>query len=325
MATAPAPIGIAPRILKPKTFAGTDVAWRVLCDLYPSAETPEIVMAVVEYCAARKLDPLRRPVHIVPMYNAKLRRRVQIVMQGINEIETTAHRTGLWAGMDEPTWGPVERRKFRGAAAEDDERAMDKGPTELEVDFPQWCSVKVYRLVDGSPRAFSEPVFWIEAYGRAGFRSELPNARWRQAPRQMLQKCAKSAALRAAFPEEVGYSAEEMEGHEIDAGGITIEGTRDFGSGEPPNRPEKRTGFASEVLDERPPPREAAAIEDTWDDPIGALLAEVARMDLIDLERAETSAEWRKRVVTAAIFPPDEDRLRDAVEARKAELRTQRP
>jgi hypothetical protein len=60
---------IAPRHTKPPVFGGTDAAWRVLCDLYPSAETPEIVMAVVEYCAAKRLDPFKRPVHIVPMWN----------------------------------------------------------------------------------------------------------------------------------------------------------------------------------------------------------------------------------------------------------------
>lgn len=227
MANAPAPIGIAPRYSKPPAFGGTDVSWRVLCDLYPNAETPEVIMAVVEYCGARRLDPLRKPVHIVPMYNAKLRRRVQVVMQGINELETTAHRTGKWAGMDPPRFGPDQTRTFKGSAENDDGSRRE---TAVTVTFPEWCEVTVYRLVEGVKAAFTEPVYWIEAYGRAGFRSEVPNARWTQAPRQMLHKCAKSAALRAAFPEDVtGYSADEMDGHEVESGGVTIDGKIDHG------------------------------------------------------------------------------------------------
>ena len=221
------PLTIAPRYTKPNGFQGTEVAWRVLCDLYPSAETPEVIMAVVEYCAARRLDPLRKPVHVVPMWNAKAGRRVQVVMQGINEIETTAHRTGQWAGMDEPKFGPLDQRTFKGIVEDDN---GTKREISVAMTFPEWCSVTVYRLVGGNPRAWSEPVFWIEAYGRAGFRSEVPNARWQLAPRQMLIKCAKSASLRAAFPEErFGYAAEEMEGQELDAGGVTIDGKVDWG------------------------------------------------------------------------------------------------
>ena len=54
-------ITVAPRAAKPAMFSGSDLAWRTLCDLYPAAETPEIIMAVVEYCAARRLDPFKKP------------------------------------------------------------------------------------------------------------------------------------------------------------------------------------------------------------------------------------------------------------------------
>jgi phage recombination protein Bet len=177
---------IAPRHLKPAVFGGTDAAWRVLCDLYPSAETPEIVMAVVEYCATKRLDPFKRPVHIVPMWNAKLRRRVQTVMRGINEIEIVAARTGAWAGMDLPQWGPEVERIFRGTIENDDGSARK---VEATLKCPHWCAVTVYRLVGGERRAFTAQLFWEESYGTAGFRSEVPNERWSKAPHQMLHKC----------------------------------------------------------------------------------------------------------------------------------------
>jgi phage recombination protein Bet len=397
MANAPAPIGIAPRYQKPAIFGGTDVSWRVLCDLYPAAETPEIIMAVVEYCAARKLDPLRKPVHIVPMYNSKLRRRVQVVMQGINEHETTAHRTGKWAGMDLPQWGPDETRTFRGQVENDDGSKRD---VEVTLTFPVWCAVTVYRRVDGVREAFAEPVYWIEAYAKAGFRTEVPNARWTQAPRQMLHKCAKSASLRAAFPEEgFGPTADEMEDRETDTGGVTIDGHVDHGDPglttrdrrieqKPPPQPPGDPGQGldepngskwlknllaliagaktrPEVFDLRDDPRvekvlaekktpslikgqiedaftaafkriEAAeadaaeaAIEDPgppeddagkWRDRMAELIAEVEAMDLVALDGLKTSAAWRKRVRDATEIPPDEDRLNEAIAARRAAL-----
>lgn len=220
-------VSIAPRQLKPAIFSGTDAAWRVLCDLYPAAETPEVVMAVVEYCAARRLDPFKKPCHIVPMYNSKLRRKVQVVMQGINEVEITAARTGAWAGMEMPAWGPEVERVFRGTFDNDDGSTRN---VEIPLTYPVWCAVTVHRLVGGERRAFTEQLFFEECYGRASFRTEVPNDRWAKAPRQMLHKCTKAAVLRAAFPEEgLGYTAEEMEDREIDAGGVTIEGAVDHG------------------------------------------------------------------------------------------------
>ena len=379
----PAPIGIAPRHLRPQAFNGTDVAWRVLCDLYPSAETPEIILAVVEYCAARRLDPLRKPVHVVPIYNSKLRRRVQVVMQGINELETTAHRTGRWAGMGSPKWGPDETKTFKG------QRDDDQGNTtnvEVTMTFPSWCEVPVFRLVNGRREQFSEPVFWIEAYGRAGFRSEVPNQRWSIAPRQMLHKCAKAASLRAAFPEEVGYAAEELEDRDVDSGGVTLDGHVDYGD----------PGFDARDRQQRPPddpaPQGMALLEDqnkdrwfrgvrnllagvetvaelqtirthpsveralaeapktmrdvlrediehaaerlatpteendqgaetTWNDPIAELLAEIEGMDQFRLRQLKTDAQWRVRVKEATtMFPPDEDRIEEAIATRLAAL-----
>jgi hypothetical protein len=50
------------------------------------------------------------------------------------------------------------------------------------------------------------------------------------------------------------------------------------------------------------------------------LIAEVEAMDLVALNGLKTSAAWRKRVRDATEIPPDEDRLNDAIAARKAAL-----
>lgn len=195
--------------------------WRVLCETtFPNANTPEAIVMALDYCRARGLDVFKRPVHIVPMWNSSLKKNVETVWPGINEIQITASRTGQWAGMDEPRWGPEITRTFKG------QRKGREGweSVEVAVQFPEWCAVTVYRLINGHRCPFTEPVFWLEAYSRSGgAKSELPTEMWVKRPRGQLHKVAKAAALRAAFPEEGEYTAEEMEGKEIEQGGVVVE------------------------------------------------------------------------------------------------------
>ncbi len=173
-------------------------------------------MLALEYCRARRLDIFKRPVHIVPMWNRELKREVEGVWPGIGELETTAARSGEWAGMDEPRWGPLIERTFKGS--------NNHGPISITVRYPESCSVTVYRLKQGTRYSFTSPVFWEEAYAHMG-RTEVPNDTWSRRPRGQLHKCAIAASLRAAFPEDISdYAAEEMEGKEIDAGGVVIDG-----------------------------------------------------------------------------------------------------
>jgi phage recombination protein Bet len=290
------------RFTKHPDFHGTATAWRVLVDLYPAAESSAIIMAVLEYCAVRKLDPFKRPVHIVKMWNPIVRREVQQVMRSIDETEITAHRTGQWAGMDPPVWGPMITRTFRGMTKENDKLVN----VEVTMNYPASCSVTVYRLVAGERRAFTEELYWDESYSTAGFRSEMPNARWQKAPRQMLHKCTKAAVLRAAFPEEVGheYTAEEMEGKSTD-GGITIEGHAET--------PElQRERFPEEPeSDEEPDPTVSPGLAE--------MLAEVRGMDLVRIAELGTDRKWRARI--DEMFPLDADQVREATRVRIAELR----
>src|SRR5262249_44005714 len=150
--------------------------------------------------------PLKKPINIVYMWNSDLGKMVPQFWPGINEIEVTAARTKEWAGMDEPKWGPDITETFHGR------RKTREGwrDAEVMVTYPEFCSVTAYRMINGVRCAFTEPVYWREAYGRVGG-STLPNEMWTKRPRGQLHKCAKSASLRSAFPEEGDYAAEEME------------------------------------------------------------------------------------------------------------------
>lgn len=201
--------------------AGVDPGqWKALVDaIFPSAKTVDGVMLAVTYCKARGLDIFKRPVHVVPMWNAALGREVETVWPGINDHRTTASRTRQWAGNDECVFGPTlhegfhEKQQRTKRNGNDREKYVAEGSCEA-FDFPEWAQVTVYRMIEGQRVPFVGPkVLFKEIFaGMKGLR--VPNDKWQSSPFQMLEKCAEAAALRRAFPEELGndYTAEEMEG-----------------------------------------------------------------------------------------------------------------
>ncbi|WP_295606331.1 phage recombination protein Bet [uncultured Lamprocystis sp.] len=193
--------------------------WAVLTDsIFPSANTAEGIVLAVRYCQARGLDIMKRPVHVVPMWSSAKRKYVETIWPGIAEVQITAARTGLWAGLDSPKFGPDQTKTFAGTVMRDEQWVE----AQATVTFPEWAEVRVYRLVNGVRCPFSEMVFWEEAYARQG-KSPIPNEMWQKRPRGQLLKCAKAASLRAAFPEEAGeYTAEEMAGKVIEADSVPM-------------------------------------------------------------------------------------------------------
>jgi phage recombination protein Bet len=193
----------------------SEQSWKVLTEVtFPSAKTPEAILMALDYCRTRKLDIFKKPVHVVPMWNAALGRSVETVWPSIMEIQTTASRTGLWAGMDRPVWGPDKTQTFSGRYKDDDGQWQE---STVQVTFPEWVAVTVYRLVNGQRCAFTEEVYWLEAYSTAGGKySQVPTAMWIKRPKGQLAKCGKAASLRTAFPEKCGYAAEEMVGKSLD-------------------------------------------------------------------------------------------------------------
>jgi phage recombination protein Bet len=169
--------------------------------LYPGAR-PESVGMVLAYCRARGLDPLRKPVHIVPMWvtpaGSKQGAMQDVVMPGIALYRIEAARTGAYAGKTEPEFGPDRTEELEGS----------------KVTFPEWCKITVYRTVNGERCAFVAKEYWLENYATKSRDSDQPNAMWRKRAYGQLAKCAEAQALRMAFPEETGGepTGEEMEG-----------------------------------------------------------------------------------------------------------------
>lgn len=182
-----------------------DATWSTLKHSVHPGARPQSILFVLDYCRARKLDPLKKPVHIVPMEvrdaatNTKSWR--DVVLAGIAEHRITAQRTGEYRGHDRPERGP--EIDYRG------------------VKCFEWCELTVYRGLRQTERTFHDP-FTVRVYFREVVQLNnegKPNARWSRAPWQMLLKCTEAAALREAFPDELGglHTAEEMEGSRADA------------------------------------------------------------------------------------------------------------
>jgi phage recombination protein Bet len=196
----------------------TEAEYRVITDqLYPGARSVEAISLALNYCRSRNLDIMKRPCHIVPMYSSQLKRMVETVWPGIAEIRTTATRTGNYAGIDEAEFGPEIEGKFI-QRIEDERDPRNNGEKVVELVYPAWCRLTVYRFVHNERCAFTARVFWKEAYATIGRNTDMPNEMWRKRTFGQLEKCTEAAALRKAFPEELGqtYAAEEMEGRTIE-------------------------------------------------------------------------------------------------------------
>jgi phage recombination protein Bet len=179
-----------------------EAQWRTLTkNLFPGAD-PQSVLMVVDYCVARRLDPLKKPCHIVPMRVKDSRSGEwgwrDVVMPGIYEYRTTAQRTGEYLGRSKPEYGPVS--DFEGVKA------------------PEWCEMTIYRYhrhAEGSRIEFPVRRYFSEVVGLT--KEGKVNDRWSRAPIQMLEKCTEAAGLREAFPDEFGgeQTAEEMDGQRV--------------------------------------------------------------------------------------------------------------
>ncbi len=171
--------------------------------LYPGAKDESIKM-VIGYCKAAGLDPMQKPVHIVPMYDNKAKVMRDVVMPGVGLYRTQAARTDQYAGVSEPQFGPDVNEIIGG----------------VEITYPQWCKVVVRRrLSDGYVAEFPAIERWRENYAMKGGESKsvAPNAMWSRRPYGQIAKVAEAQALRKAFPELGAQpTADEMEGRSLD-------------------------------------------------------------------------------------------------------------
>lgn len=165
--------------------------------LYTGAKDDSIQM-VIEYCKACKLDPMQKPVHIVPMWDKNTKSMKDTIMPGIGLYRIQAARSNKYAGVSEPEYGDTVNTTLGG----------------VSISYPEWCKVTVKKLVGNNIVEFTAKEYWLENYATARKDSTAPNAMWLKRPFGQLAKCAEAQALRKAFPEIITQqpTAEEMEG-----------------------------------------------------------------------------------------------------------------
>ena len=137
---------------------------------FPKATDNEISL-VLAYCAAKKLDILLSPVHLIKYGDTTT------VVPGIGLYRTIAHRSG-YAGNTPPKYG---------------ETIVKHGG----VESPDLCEFTVKKILkNGVIGEFTATSFFKEAFNNSPL--------WKKYPRAMLAKCAEANALRMAFPQEIG-------------------------------------------------------------------------------------------------------------------------
>ncbi len=194
--------------------------WNALRNtIYPGCKDESILMAV-DYCRARGLDIMLKPVHLVPMQvkDAQTGQKAwrDVPMPGIGMYRIQASRSGDEAGHDEPEFGPTIEQEFDGSD-------WNKNPVKVKVRYPEWCKYTVYKVIGERIVAYTAKEFWLENYAAQSAKDEAPNAMWKKRPFAQLAKCAEAQALRKGWP-EIGQepTAEEMEGkgYERDMGPV---------------------------------------------------------------------------------------------------------
>lgn len=190
--------------------------FRVLQEtLYPGSTDSEVMM-ILGYCKARRIDPILKPVHLVPMSvktdkkdkdGKYVYERKNVIMPGIGLYRIDASRTGKYAGISEPEFGEDVTEKF------------GKKGEEKNVTYPRWCKITVKKILeDGSIAEFHAKEYWKENYSTKSKWDECPNDMWEKRAYGQLAKCTEAQALRKAFPDVVGneHIKEEMEGKLFD-------------------------------------------------------------------------------------------------------------
>jgi phage recombination protein Bet len=133
----------------------------------------------LEACKHTNLDPFMKQIYAVK------RQGKMTIQTGIDGYRLMAHRSGVYAGSDEPVF------KF-----------------EKDSHIPVSATVTVWKFVQGQRCAFVGTAYWSEYCPPPG-----QDHMWKKMPRGQLAKCAEAQALRKAFPAELSgvYVEEEMQ------------------------------------------------------------------------------------------------------------------
>lgn len=180
-----------------------------------------------------------------------------VLIMSIEAMRLLAHRTGLYAGMDEV------------------EHEMGDMPGK-----PVSARATVYRLVGGTRASFSAKVYWEEF---APYR--LEGTLWERMPRVCLERPAEAMALRRAFPAELGGVYVPEEG---------LMGNRPVKTGRRGMGMKVAAGREAETGDGEPRYEDDGEVPEVYDEEGGPQTARQCELALLDLGMRDMS---RRRTV----------------------------
>jgi phage recombination protein Bet len=213
-------LNVASREIPPEAFlemGHTKEQWQTLTQhFFPNAKSINSIWLVAKICKAKGLDPLSRPYHIVPMYDTKVQDYVDTIWPGVGLYDIQASRSGSYAGKDPAQYGPNKKFSFPPS-----DIGRQKGGKEIVIESPEWCTVTIYKMVDGQRVPYtSDPIYfeeYVQVVKGSNAKAGQPNDMWRTKFRSQMAKCARASILRSTFPEFTGAeaTAEEMEGRDV--------------------------------------------------------------------------------------------------------------
>lgn len=198
-----AEVGVTPRL------------WAVLVDaIFPSAKTTAAVLLALKYCQARRVDILKKMVHIVPLDSTDRKTGVtterETVWPSIALTRIEATRSGEYCGI-RWEYGPLGQAEYQ--TSKWTKGASRPETIKIAIRRHEWIRCHIKRLVGGQPYEFEGPYVYFDEVCKFDSYGNISQT-WKDAPIQYHQKNTEAATLRVVFPEASGteLTFEEVDG-----------------------------------------------------------------------------------------------------------------
>jgi phage recombination protein Bet len=219
-----------------KIASGEVVAWEPSAELktlvrntvFPGSNDDEMLLFLHE-CKRRMVHPLDRLIYPQIYTDQRTGARKLTIVTSIDQMRAVAGDTGVHAGTDEPTYGPVKDFKIESKP----------------VSAPEWASVTVHKVIVGTVFHFTHKVWWVEYAPEYITKARM----WIKMPHNQLAKCAEAGALRKGFPRELNKTFESAE-PELIADDVPVE--FDEGKNLMDYRPGAPAPSSAEVVEDEP-------------------------------------------------------------------------
>jgi phage recombination protein Bet len=148
-------------------------------------------------CRRSRLDPFSKQIHAVKRWNAKAKREEMTIQVGIDGFRLIADRTGKYAGQVGPQWCGQDGVWVDVWLAKEPPAAARVGVLRSDFKDPLWVTARF--------------ASYVQTFKDRDSGQERLTPFWARMPDVMIAKVAEAAALRKAFPQDLGGFYEPAE------------------------------------------------------------------------------------------------------------------